>query len=132
MAKKKLTKISGSYILIIQVLKDTSIEIGRLGFINFLKGYYAYIGSALNNQLLNRVYRHVKPASEKKLHWHIDYFLAHENTSVKKIFLTSSSYREECELAEVFRLIATKSIENFGSSDCKCSSHLFFYGKNVF
>ena len=44
---KKILK--GTYCLIIHLRKDTSIEVGKRGLINFSKGYYVYVGSALNS-----------------------------------------------------------------------------------
>ena len=42
--------MKGSYCLIINVEKDTKIKIGKkLGIINFKKGCYVYVGSAMNS-----------------------------------------------------------------------------------
>ena len=71
MSKKLVLK--GTYCLIIQLKKDSRIEIGKLGLLNFDKGYYVYVGSALNS-LEARLERHLK--TEKKLFWHVDYLLA--------------------------------------------------------
>ncbi|RLF60544.1 MAG: GIY-YIG nuclease family protein, partial [Thermoplasmata archaeon] len=64
--------MKGSYVLIINLKKEKEIEIGRLGRILFNKGYYAYVGSGLNN-LEKRVGRHLRKNKKKK--WHIDYLL---------------------------------------------------------
>jgi len=40
--------MKGSYILLIKLDEDKDIQIGKLGNISFKKGYYAYVGSALN------------------------------------------------------------------------------------
>ena len=66
--------MKGIYCLIIKLDKDKSIKIGKLNYINFKKGYYCYVGSALNN-LKKRIERHKR--KNKKLHWHIDYLLKH-------------------------------------------------------
>jgi len=108
--------------LVIELKKDSLIKIGALGRIKFRKGLYCYVGSALNN-LEKRVQRHL--SSNKKLHWHIDYFLLNKNTSIKKIFYKQSNKREECQIARFVLKNSTGSIENFGCSDCKCKSHLF-------
>lgn len=115
--------MKGSYVLIIEMKDGTSIEVGRLGKIYFRKGYYAYIGSALNS-LEKRIERHLK--KEKKLRWHIDYLLKHAN--ILEIFYIESSRREECNIANHFSSL--KPIEKFGASDCKCKSHLF-YSENL-
>ena len=47
MTKKVILK--GTYCLIIYLRKDKAIEIGKCGSINFRRGYYVYVGSALNS-----------------------------------------------------------------------------------
>jgi len=112
--------MKGSYILLIELSRDMEIQIGKLGRMEFRKGFYAYVGSAMNN-LEKRVERHIR--KEKRLFWHIDYLL--ENAEVKEVIYTESGKREECKLAKNLGKYFT-SIRNFGSSDCKCGSHLFF------
>jgi Uri superfamily endonuclease len=116
---------SGAYILIIQNRINHHLLIGKRGKVYFKKGLYAYVGSAMNNQLINRVIRHVKPKHQKKIHWHIDYFLSDENTDITKIYLLPAKIKEECHIAEVVKTMASDVIYIFGSSDCNCSSHLF-------
>jgi Uri superfamily endonuclease len=109
------------YVLIIQVKKPCSLEAGALGILFFHKGMYAYVGSAQSN-FHQRINRHL--SKEKRLFWHIDYLLNNENTNILKIFFKQGIKKEECILA---RLINKKGIfiPRFGSSDCKCESHLF-------
>jgi len=40
--------MKGTYTLLIKVPKNIEVRIGRLGKINFNRGFYAYVGSALN------------------------------------------------------------------------------------
>jgi len=119
MAKKRIYK--GSYCLIIKLSEDSNIEVGSLGNINFKKGYYVYVGSALNS-LEPRLRRHL--SHEKKLHWHVDYLLNHENTLLVDIVYAVDDEKWECAIAEE---ISKKGVETsrFGCSDCKCGSHLF-------
>lgn len=122
-------KASGSYGIVIWLEKDQQIEVGKLGLVDFKEGYYIYVGSALNGQLGNRTLRHTKPAHMKKKHWHIDFFLTHDSTHIDRIFLIPSQVKYECEVANVFSQDAFYGIKRFGCSDCKCKSHLLFYGK---
>lgn len=110
---------SGTYILFIQLSKDITLKIGRLGNLAFKKGIYAYIGSA-KKWLLWRLSRHVK--KKKRLFWHIDYLLFSKYATISKILITVSNM--ECNLARVFKANA-EPVKDFGSSDCKCPSHLF-------
>lgn len=106
--------------LLIEVLKDLKIKTGKLGSISFEKGYYAYAGSALNS-LEKRVERHLR--SEKKIFWHVDYLL--KNSRIMGVFYAETGNRKECSLA---RDLSREfySVNDFGCSDCRCRSHLFF------
>jgi len=117
--------MKGSYVLIINLKKEKEIEIGRLGRILFSKGYYAYVGSGLNS-LEKRIDRHLR--KNKKKRWHIDYLL--EEGKIEEILYRESNRKEECNIA---RILSKKFnfTPGFGSSDCKCRSHLFFnYNKS--
>jgi Uri superfamily endonuclease len=113
----------GTYCLIIQLDQDSKIKIGKLGETDFKKGYYVYVGSALNS-LETRIKRHLR--DEKKLHWHVDYLLAHENSKIKEVVFVRSPHKWECDVAGQISKKSEK-IKGFGSSDCKCPSHLFYF-----
>ncbi|OYT58916.1 endonuclease [Thermoplasmatales archaeon ex4484_30] len=108
--------MKGSYILIIQVKKDMKVKIGKLGILSFKRGYYAYVGSAMNG-LEGRIRHHLR--HNKKMHWHIDYFLS--KAEIKEIW-----YSEEDKECEIAGELSFPFIQNFGCSDCKCKSHLFY------
>ena len=54
--------MKGTYILVIRLFEDSKIKIGSIGKLDFFKGYYLYLGSAMGNKgsttLENRVKRH--------------------------------------------------------------------------
>ena len=114
--------MKGVYCLLINCRKTQSIRIGRLGVIHFPKGFYLYIGSALNG-IEKRVSRHLKKRKNK--FWHIDYFLSSRNVNIDYVYSLESDKKMECNIAEKVGTVA-KSLMGFGSSDCKCRSHLFF------
>lgn len=116
---------SGSYILLIYNNENQKIKVGNLGMITFKKGYYCYVGSGLIN-LTKRVERHKRKT--KKLHWHIDYIL--QKMKIHKSIEIRAVERIECEVAESLQKISDGKILHFGSSDCSCSSHLFYFQKN--
>ena len=60
--------MKGSYVLLIEIGQEKEIQIGSIGNIYFKKGFYAYIGSALNG-LEQRIERHIR--KDKRFHWHI-------------------------------------------------------------
>ena len=111
----------GAYALLIELENPEAIEVGRLGAINFPAGWYAYVGSALGG-LRARVGRHLR--RNKKLHWHVDYLL--KVACLSEVIWTLSNERLECRIANVLQRQGFESMPNFGSSDCRCPSHLFF------
>ncbi|MCP4760768.1 MAG: GIY-YIG nuclease family protein [archaeon] len=131
----------GAYILFIEIPnKNIDVQIGKLGIISFKKGFYCYIGSAMgknrsSTSLEKRVLRHIKTASKlsdndpnkPKKHWHIDYLLSSDKTSINKVTLIPSSVKEECSLAEQISKTSDGLIKNFGCSDCNCESHLLYF-----
>ena len=124
---------SGIYSLTIKLDKDITIRIGELGKCVFPKGFYIYTGSGKRN-LSQRVERH-KRRDNKKLRWHIDYFLNSKSTHIEDIFILKDSKLSECSLNK--RVLSKKGaeivIKGFGSSDCKagCGSHLVYFDKNI-
>ncbi|MFH1820939.1 MAG: GIY-YIG nuclease family protein [Methanobacteriota archaeon] len=112
--------VPGTYALLIYVPYDLSLKIGQLGTVNFKRGYYSYIGSALGG-ISARVRRHLR--EKKKVHWHIDHLLLH--TRAIDVIAARSKGRKECAVtAELAKHLT--SIKGFGSSDCDCESHLFY------
>ncbi|MBN2014382.1 MAG: GIY-YIG nuclease family protein [Candidatus Altiarchaeota archaeon] len=111
--------MKGSYVLLIRVPEDKRINVGRLGELGFQEGYYAYVGSAMNN-LERRVERHLR--KEKNRHWHIDYLLEH--AEVEDVLYMESEKRWECRIAQHLKEHFS-SVKGFGCGDCGCRSHLF-------
>ncbi len=115
------TDTGGVYVLIIRVNSEVRAHVGRLGYLVFESGIYAYVGSAKRG-FNGRISRHLR--SGKKLFWHIDYLLSSEAVLIEEIWVSEKA--EECELAGdlvssgIFRFYRAK----FGSSDCRCPSHL--------
>lgn len=116
----------GIYCLIIYLDKKRKIKIGKLGNIGFKKGYYCYVGSALNN-LEKRINRHI--SKTKKIRWHIDYFLKYGKIIDVKTIKINKKF--ECKLSKIIEKISQEAIKNFGSSDCKCKSHLYYSKKKL-
>ncbi len=123
MKTKGSVQKGGIYYLIINLSKRKEITVGRLGTFDFPKGYYVYTGSAQNG-LDKRINRHL--SSNKKLHWHIDYLLSHAKV-IKVVRYVGR--KDECELNSVTGqgVGATQIVKKFGSSDCKCETHLYYF-----
>ena len=115
--------MKGSYILLFQLNNRKDIVTGKLGCISFPEAFYAYVGSAMNG-FKARLAHHLREG--KKLHWHIDYLL--KEVEIEEIILCQAEKKVECFLA---RQLAgeLQFVPGFGSSDCKCQSHLYFAGE---
>jgi len=113
--------MKGIYVLLISISKGISVNVGALGAVDFEKGMYAYVGSA-QSSLEKRVDRHL--GKVKRKFWHIDYLLDNVEVNVLKVFWKEAGRLEECQFS---RKVAERgiSIRGFGSSDCRCESHLF-------
>jgi sugar fermentation stimulation protein A len=113
---------SGAYVLLLRLGRIRRLRIGALGVLTFKPGWYVYVGSALNG-LSARVARHLRLRKRKR--WHIDYLRpAAERVSA---FLLPSRRDRECALARKLRRISNGQVAQFGSSDCACPSHLFYF-----
>ena len=114
-------KDRGSYLLLIRLDEACRIPVGSLGEIDFAAGHYVYIGSAMKG-LTARVSRHQR--RRKTMHWHVDYLRQHAAEVVP--LPIRSSKRLECELAAAFGELLRPVVPGFGSSDCRCGSHLLW------
>lgn len=120
-AHRKIMK--GVYILVMSLADKSHMKIGSLGAFDFKKGYYAYTGSAMGG-LEQRVGRHLR--KDKKLHWHIDYFLRKAGIVACYMRETDSKH-EECMAAGSFQSAGGEAVPDFGCGDCKCNSHLYYF-----
>jgi len=115
----------GSYLLLGFLPENLTLSIGSLGKRFFRKGFYVYIGSAMNS-LSQRINRHLR--RKKSIHWHIDMLTPFLKNLIP--LRIESSERLECFIAERLRNIADATISRFGSSDCRCKGHLFWMISN--
>ncbi len=119
-----LPKASGSYCLIAFLPEACTIQFGK-NTAFFPRGWYAYVGSAMKG-LEKRMARHAR--QEKKKHWHIDFFL--EKARVCALLAMPSPRREECEKSKALEKIGGIVVaEKFGSTDCRCKTHLYFFAQ---
>jgi Uri superfamily endonuclease len=117
--------MKGVYLLLLQLDESQQISVGRLGMRHFSKGFYAYVGSALNG-IEPRVSRHL--SNDKKHFWHIDYLL--DKARVFEVVLIPTEEKLECTLAMALKE-KLLCISRFGSSDCDCQGHLFLLLKDM-
>lgn len=119
-----LKKADGStYLLLIYVDNTEHLMIGKLGWVNFSRGYYVYIGSA-KRSIQKRLLRHLKGLKNK--FWHIDYLL-NPLSSAKVVNIWINREPSECTISQKILQsgIGVVIKVGFGSSDCRCMTHLF-------
>lgn len=120
-----IPRAPGSYLLLLSLPARVEAQIGRLRRIGFAPGLYGYVGSALGpGGLAARLKRHASSAGRR--HWHIDYLLPHGH--LLGALAREDSRRLECTWAAWAGQQAQACIRGFGSSDCACPGHLFFFG----
>jgi len=115
----------GTYVLILQAEKLVNIQVGRLGKLQFLPGFYLYCGSARGpGGVKARVDRHLR--KQKKHHWHIDYLTS--RIHILDVWYSYSPVWNECRWAEIMMSWTGHKVlfPGFGSSDCRCDAHLVY------
>ncbi len=118
----------GTYALVMFLSRAMKIRIGALGTFRFPRGYYIYIGSAMNG-LAARIVRHMD--DDKKMFWHIDYFLTY--AFVKELWIHRGTERLECLWARAALALPKARViaPRFGASDCRCATHLVYLGNRL-
>ena len=115
----------GIYTLVLLLDRAQDIEVGSLGIVQFVEGYYSYTGSARGPGGLKRVERHkrVLLGASSVRRWHIDYLLPY--ASLEEAVITPTSLDLECRIAR--RIWSDlEVVSRFGSTDCRCPGHLHF------
>jgi Uri superfamily endonuclease len=113
----------GLYVLVIRLKKGQKIKVARLPETYFSSGCYLYVGRAKRG-LKKRLERHLR--KDKKLFWHIDYFL--RKAEVMDVWTKLDSF-DECRVVSQIRKFLENSVipqNKFGASDCRCSGHLLY------
>ena len=116
----------GTYALVLPAISKQSISIGKNGTLEIKPGFYLYVGSAFGpGGLKARIEHHRKKSSRP--HWHMDYLTA--RLKPDEVWY---SYDQEHREHQWVRILAGAKgasipLEGFGSSDCGCKSHLYFF-----
>ena len=123
-----MTSDPGTYALILVATDSRCLSIGRLGSLALRPGWYVYVGSAFGpGGLRARLAHHRKLAARP--HWHADYLRLH--ATLERVWYTYDPARREHEWASVLLQLpgAEVPLSGFGASDCRCTSHLFRFGR---
>lgn len=110
------------YYLVLYNQQEFEIEVGSLGIQKFRPGWYGYVGSSKSDDF-KRLTRHreISKGINDTKHWHIDYLNGSNYTTSIGAYISRDI--EECQLSNSIEL---SGINQFGSSDCSCQSHLHY------
>ena len=116
---------AGIYQLLIHLRQPRRLRVGALGEFELAAGWWVYTGSARRG-LSHRLARHRAPT--KVLRWHIDYLTTVAPVLAVRtwpigVIAECAAHRELAAQAGV-----SQPIPGFGSSDCRCPSHLCYLG----
>jgi len=109
-----------------------------MGSHEFKRGYYLYIGSAFGTGgLAARVHHHVRATDRP--HWHIDYLRSASRLKavwgICSDFRSDfrSGFRSDVRLEHPWAAVIERMpdaripVKGFGSTDCRCLTHLFYF-----
>lgn len=118
--------VRGVYCVIAFLRSRRRISVGSLGTVDFAPGVYVYVGSAMSG-VEQRVERHSR--KDKKKHWHIDYLLDKAEYA-GSIAIPCESKEVECSVVHALERCESvvSTVPGFGCSDCRCGSHLVYFG----
>ncbi|MHC4128146.1 MAG: GIY-YIG nuclease family protein [Planctomycetota bacterium] len=126
--KRRIAGLPGTYALLLCCRRPARLRIGRLGELRARQGFYLYVGSALGPGGVGaRVRHHERRAARPR--WHIDYLRA--RTDLVEVWHAHDTRRREHEWAAFASRLPGASVPlgGFGSSDCGCAAHLFFFAE---
>jgi len=117
-----------SYVLIIENVVPLEVLVGARGAVALAAGWHLYVGSARRG-LAARLARHRRRA--KRCRWHIDYLLVHPGFTLRSVWVAANL--PECELSRLMSRLPgmAASAPRFGSSDCRCPSHLWHFSGDL-
>jgi Uri superfamily endonuclease len=123
-----MTTEPGTYALMLTCQKPGTVRIGRLGDLALQPGVYIYVGSAFGMGGLSARIGHHRRISARP-HWHVDHLRVACDLS-EVWFTTTAGCREHSWAKALARLPgATVPMPGFGSSDCACETHLFWFNR---
>ncbi len=114
----------GTYVLIFYIKKP--IKLRFKGKENLIEpGHLLYFGSARNG-LVSRLKYHLLKQDKKK-HWHVDWLTTNKDVEIEAVGYNIDENESECKISQhvLEKKLGDIVIKKFGSTDCKCITHLF-------
>ncbi|MGD8848823.1 MAG: GIY-YIG nuclease family protein, partial [Anaerolineales bacterium] len=130
MNEQRFPSAPGQYLLLLHLDHLSVLEIGKMGTFSFPPGTLIYIGSAYGpGGLSARLTRHLRPANQKKPHWHIDHLLS--AATIHGIGWSLEPQHNECDWSASLDEFGSRWPRRFGASDCHCEGHLIQVKKQI-
>lgn len=119
--------MQGVYILVLELLDDVCLKIGRLGYVCLYKGIYGYVGSAKGSGGIEARIRHHMNKSKRRVWWHIDYITTHSKSAIRyAVCARTLDVGEEDIASSILKSSCwNMAVKGFGSTDRKSITHLF-------
>ena len=122
-----MTADPGTYVVLFRCPAQARVQVGRWGPLTLRKGCYLYVGSAFGpGGVRARVARHCR--EDKARRWHIDY-LGGFVTPLGAWYSHASQRLEHRWALALADMPGAVPVVRFGSSDCRCESHLYYFAK---
>jgi Uri superfamily endonuclease len=118
--------VQGTYALVLTNKRTGTIRVGRVSTMALQPGFYLYVGSAFGPGGLSARIKHHRQVAARP-HWHIDYLRA--ACDLIEVWYTTKAAGREHAWARVLAELpgAVVPLPGFGSSDCRCRTHLFWF-----
>ena len=117
--------VYGTYVLLLECNDSYELSIGKLGKMLTEPGCYLYVGSAFGPGGIKARVRHHQRLAPRP-HWHIDYL--HTVAGLVDTWCVHGLRREHDWAQSLMQNeAAAVSLKGFGSSDCHCVAHLFYF-----
>ena len=116
----------GTYAIVFTTTFHKRLTIGKLGCLELQAGWYVYVGSAFGpGGLRARIGHHCKKTGAPR--WHLDYLRMH--LTPVEVWYTRDLIQREHQWAGTLHGTrgAFMPLPGFGSSDCRCVSHFYFF-----
>jgi Uri superfamily endonuclease len=117
----------GTYVLWLRPVEaGRTLVVGSLGEMELQPGRYAYVGSAMGPGGLRARIGHHRERSPRP-HWHVDYL--RRDCRPVAVRVAPGTERREHRWADTLAQHpeSVVPLEGFGSSDCRCVTHLYHF-----
>jgi len=117
---------TGSYVLLLHLLADTTLELPGLGTASMPAGFYAYTDEAqAPESLTEKIKYHLSP--DLPPYRHIDFLQS--AAELEEIWLASGTESRAHAWADLLLSIpgGVNLVDGFGVSGCDCDTHLVYF-----